>query len=74
VQVQISSRAAGFITVGLPDEAVNESRERVQPALHAIDLAMPPHRIIVNLSPADLPKEGTTTTCRSHWGCSAPWG
>ncbi len=59
VQVQISSGPAGFLTVGLPDKAVKESRERVQAALHAIGLALPPRRIVVNLSPADLPKEGS---------------
>ncbi|WP_439534362.1 YifB family Mg chelatase-like AAA ATPase [Polymorphobacter sp.] len=59
VQVQISSGAVAFITVGLPDKAVKESRERVQSALHAMGLSLPPRRIIVNLSPADLPKEGS---------------
>ena len=59
VQVQISAGPAGFITVGLPDKAVKESRERVAAALHAIGLSLPPRRVIVNLSPADLPKEGS---------------
>jgi magnesium chelatase family protein len=59
VQVQISSGPAGFFTVGLPDKAVKESRERVQATLDAIGLALPPRRIVVNLSPADLPKEGS---------------
>ncbi|KAA9385724.1 YifB family Mg chelatase-like AAA ATPase [Neorhizobium galegae] len=45
--------------VGLPDKAVAESRERVQAALHASGLAMPPKKITVNLAPADLPKEGS---------------
>src|SRR5262249_3981557 len=45
--------------VGLPDNAVRESRERVRAALAAIGLALPPKRITVNLSPADLPKEGS---------------
>lgn len=45
--------------VGLPDKAVAESRERVRAALAAIGLALPPKRITVNLSPADLPKEGS---------------
>ena len=49
---------AAFIIVGLPDKAVAESRERVRAALAAIGLALPPKRITVNLSPADLPKEG----------------
>ncbi len=45
--------------VGLPDKAVAESRERVRAALHAVGLALPNKRITVNLSPADLPKEGS---------------
>ena len=50
---------SAFIIVGLPDKAVAESRERVRAALSAIGLALPPKRITVNLSPADLPKEGS---------------
>jgi magnesium chelatase family protein len=45
--------------VGLPDKAVGESRERVQSALAAMGLSLPPKRITINLSPADLPKEGS---------------
>lgn len=48
-----------FQIVGLPDKAVSESRERVRAALSALAIAMPPRRITVNLSPADLPKEGS---------------
>ncbi|MGF7158970.1 putative ATPase with chaperone activity [Rhodoligotrophos appendicifer] len=59
VQVQISSGMVSFIVVGLGDKAVAESRERVRSALTAIGLAFPPRRIIVNLAPADLPKEGS---------------
>lgn len=59
VQVQLSTGLAAFIIVGLPDKAVAESRERVRAALAAIGLALPPKRITVNLSPADLPKEGS---------------
>ena len=59
VQVQISSGLPKFLVVGLPDKAVAESRERVHAALAAIGLALPPKRITVNLSPADLPKEGS---------------
>jgi magnesium chelatase family protein len=59
VEVQVSAGMAGFLTVGLPDKAVRESRERVIAALHALGLSLPPRRIIVNLSPADLPKEGS---------------
>jgi magnesium chelatase family protein len=59
VQVQLSTGLPAFIIVGLPDKAVAESRERVRAALSAIGLALPPKRITVNLSPADLPKEGS---------------
>jgi magnesium chelatase family protein len=48
-----------FTIVGLPDKAVGESRERVQSALASMGLALPPKRITINLSPADLPKEGS---------------
>ena len=59
VQVQIASGLPKFLVVGLPDKAVGESRERVHAALASIGLALPPKRITVNLSPADLPKEGS---------------
>src|SRR3569832_729211 len=59
VQVQLSSGIPKFNLVGLPDKAVGESRERVHAALAAIGLALPPKRITINLSPADLPKEGS---------------
>ena len=59
VQVQLSTGVPAFVIVGLPDKAVAESRERVRAALTAIGLALPPKRITVNLSPADLPKEGS---------------
>ncbi|MDB5682492.1 MAG: Mg chelatase subunit ChlI [Sphingomonas bacterium] len=59
VQVQVAPGVPAFIVVGLPDKAVGESRERVRAALAAIGLALPPKRITVNLSPADLPKEGS---------------
>ncbi len=58
-QVQIAPGVPAFIVVGLPDKAVAESRERVRAAIAAIGLSLPPKRITVNLSPADLPKEGS---------------
>jgi len=48
-----------FAIVGLPDKAVAESRERVRGAFAGIGLALPSRRIIANLAPADLPKEGS---------------
>ena len=59
VQCQIAPGMPGFHLVGLPDKAVGESRQRVQAALAAMGLALPPKRITINLSPADLPKEGS---------------
>src|SRR5437763_1441173 len=59
VQVQLTSGVPKFTIVGLPDKAVAESRERVRAALAAIGLALPPKVITINLSPADLPKEGS---------------
>ena len=59
VQVQVTPGVPNFLVVGLPDKAVGESRERVRGALAAIGLSLPPKRITVNLSPADLPKEGS---------------
>ncbi len=58
-QVQLSNGLPAFTIVGLPDKAVAESRERVRAALSAIGLALPPKRITVNLSPADIQKEGS---------------
>ena len=59
VQVQVAPGLPAFLVVGLPDKAVGESRERVRAALTAIGLALPPKRVIVNLAPADLLKEGS---------------
>ncbi|NMW32330.1 YifB family Mg chelatase-like AAA ATPase [Altererythrobacter sp. RZ02] len=59
VQCQIAPGMPRFAIVGLPDKAVGESRERVQSALSAMGLSLPPKRITINLSPADLPKEGS---------------
>ena len=59
VQVQISSGVPAFLVVGLPDKAVGEARERVRAALTAMGLSLPPKRILVNLAPADMLKEGS---------------
>jgi magnesium chelatase family protein len=59
VQVLIAPGQIAFAMVGLADKAVGESRERVRAAFRALGLALPPQRITVNLSPADLAKEGS---------------
>ena len=59
VQVQISGGTPAFLVVGLPDKAVGEARERVRAAFSAMGLSLPPRRILINLKPADLLKEGS---------------
>lgn len=61
VEVQCAATLGipSFSIVGLPDKAVSEARERVKAALSALQIALPSKRIVVNLSPADLPKEGS---------------
>ncbi|WP_318248269.1 magnesium chelatase domain-containing protein, partial [Xinfangfangia pollutisoli] len=59
VQCAVSPGQPGISLVGLPDKAVSEARERIRSALQALSIALPPKRITVNLSPADLPKEGS---------------
>ena len=59
VQVQITAGLPAFNVVGLPNKAVAESRDRVRAAIAAMGLALPADRITVNLSPADLMKEGS---------------
>ena len=58
VEVDISNGLAAFTIVGLPDAAVNESRERVRSAIKNSGGLFPYKRITVNLAPADLRKEG----------------
>lgn len=59
VQCALSAGMPHFALVGLPDKAVSEAKERVRAALNALSIALPARRITVNLSPADLPKEGS---------------
>lgn len=54
------SRRGSFTIVGLPDTAVRESRERVRAAIKEQGFRFPGGRVVVNLSPADLPKNGVT--------------
>lgn len=59
VQCAVTPGLPAFSIVGLPDKAVSEARERVRAALAAMAIALPSKRITINLSPADLPKEGS---------------
>jgi magnesium chelatase family protein len=58
VEVDVTDGLPAFTTVGLPDSAVRESRERVRSAIRNAGFPFPSDRITVNLAPADLRKEG----------------
>ena len=58
VEVDISSGLPAFAIVGLPEAVVKESKDRVRAAIANCNFEIPAGRITVNLSPADLPKEG----------------
>ena len=58
VEVHISNGLPAFSIVGLPEAAVRESRDRVRSAIINSGFEFPVRKIIVNLAPADLPKEG----------------
>ena len=59
VQCAVTPGLPAFGIVGLPDKAVSEARDRVRSSLSAMSVALPSKRITVNLSPADMPKEGS---------------
>jgi magnesium chelatase family protein len=58
VEVHLGSGIPTFALVGLPEAVVRESKQRVRAAIETAGYEFPPARITVNLSPADLPKEG----------------
>lgn len=58
VEVDIHNGMPAFIIVGLPDTAIQESRERVRSAIKNSDLPFPRTKITVNLAPADIKKTG----------------
>ena len=59
VEVDVSPGLPQFFTVGLPDAAVKESKDRIRAALKNSGYGYPRHHITVNLAPADVRKEGT---------------
>ncbi len=59
VQCAVTPGLPSFSIVGLPDKAVSEARDRLRAALSAMAIALPSKRITINLSPADIPKEGS---------------
>jgi magnesium chelatase family protein len=58
VEVDIAGGLPGIVVVGLPDTAVQESRERVKAAMKNAGYAVPVRKVVINLTPADLRKEG----------------
>ena len=59
VEVDIARGLPAFSTVGLPEGAVRESKDRVKSAIKNSGFEFPSHRITVNLAPADIKKEGS---------------
>ena len=60
VEADVSYGLPVFTIVGLPDASVRESRDRVRSAIRNSGYEFPPHRIIVNLAPADVRKAGSS--------------
>lgn len=60
IEADLSSGLPNFILVGLPDAAINESRERVRAAIKSSSLDFPSKKIVINLAPADTKKAGPT--------------
>lgn len=58
VEVDVSGGLPGIVILGLPDSAVQESKERVKATLKNAGFAFPMRKIVINLTPADLRKEG----------------
>ena len=59
VEADVSDGLPGFIMVGFLSEAVREAQERVRTALKNAGIHLPPKKVMVNLSPGDIRKEGT---------------
>ncbi|MDO8443949.1 MAG: YifB family Mg chelatase-like AAA ATPase [bacterium] len=58
VEVDIGAGLPSFTIVGLPDKAIEESKERVRAAIRNSGVFFPNHRLTINLAPADVKKEG----------------
>ena len=74
VELDISDGLPFFATVGLPDSAVKESRERVTAAIKNSGFYFPPSRITANLAPADVRKEGSAFDLPMALGVMAATG
>ena len=59
VEVDVVNSLPSISIVGLPDSSINEARERVRSAIKNSEFSFPTGKVIVNLAPADIKKEGT---------------
>ena len=59
IEVNVTGTSLNFYLVGLPDNAIKESQQRIESALKYIGYQMPRTKVIINLSPADIKKSGT---------------
>lgn len=59
IEADLAAGLPAFDIVGLPDAAIKEAKERVRAALRNSGFSLPPQKIIVNLAPADIKKEGS---------------
>lgn len=66
VEVLISSGIPSFSIVGMPDTAIQESRERVRAAIKSAGFHVPSDKIVVNLAPSSLRKTGQGSICPSR--------
>ena len=73
VEVDAGEGLPGINIIGLPDAAVQESRERVGMAVKKAGRSFPRRRMIVTLTPATVHKELPLTTCHAPWAvCLTP--
>ena len=59
IEVNVNNQGRNYYIVGLPDNAVKESLQRVESAIKNIRCQMPRTKLVVNLAPADIKKSGT---------------
>lgn len=59
IQVMLTNGMPSFTVVGLPNKTIGEARDRIKAALSSLGISLPPKKIIVNLSPADILKTGS---------------
>ncbi len=59
VEVNVDNKGKNYYIVGLPDNAVKESLQRVESAIKSLDMYMPRTKLVVNLAPADIKKSGS---------------